>query len=75
MPVLINPIIIFIISYNRCLETLDITPESINNTQEKIGPDCFELLKVLGKGGYGKVGVVHFLFIGWFPWLPGVPGT
>lgn len=47
-----NFILIIIIS---TLETLDITPESINRTPEKIGPDCFELLKVLGKGGYGKV--------------------
>lgn len=37
------------------LETLQITPESINRTPEVIRPDCFELLKVLGKGGYGKV--------------------
>lgn len=49
--VLLNFIIIII----STLETLDITPESINRTPEKIGPDCFELLKVLGKGGYGKV--------------------
>ena len=51
--VLLNFIIILIII--STLETLDITPESINRTPEKIGPDCFELLKVLGKGGYGKV--------------------
>lgn len=51
--VLLNFIIIIIII--STLETLDITPESINRTPEKIGPDCFELLKVLGKGGYGKV--------------------
>lgn len=51
--VLLNFIIIIILI--STLETLDITPESINRTPEKIGPDCFELLKVLGKGGYGKV--------------------
>ena len=27
----------------------------MNQTSEKIGPECFELLKVLGRGGYGKV--------------------
>ena len=36
-------------------EMVDLTPESVNQTPEKIGPDSFELLKVLGKGGYGKV--------------------
>lgn len=39
------------------METYPITSESVNRTSEKIGPQCFELLKVLGKGGYGKVGV------------------
>ena len=27
----------------------------MNKTSEKVGPECFDLLKVLGKGGYGKV--------------------
>ena len=27
----------------------------MNQTSERIGPECFDLLKVLGKGGYGKV--------------------
>ena len=27
----------------------------VNKTSEKVGPHCFDLLKVLGKGGYGKV--------------------
>ena len=27
----------------------------MNPKDEKIGPESFELLKVLGKGGYGKV--------------------
>lgn len=27
----------------------------VNPKDEKIGPESFELLKVLGKGGYGKV--------------------
>ena len=36
-------------------ERVDLTAESVNRTYEKIGPESFELLKVLGKGGYGKV--------------------
>uniref|UniRef100_A0A4W6D1G6 Ribosomal protein S6 kinase beta-2 n=1 Tax=Lates calcarifer TaxID=8187 RepID=A0A4W6D1G6_LATCA len=42
------------------LETEDIsdtelTSESVNRDSERVGPDCFELLTVLGKGAYGKV--------------------
>ncbi len=40
------------------METFDITSESVNRTSEKIGPECFDLLKVLGKGGYGKVRIL-----------------
>lgn len=36
-------------------ETVPLTSEIVNATSEKIGPKCFDLLKVLGKGGYGKV--------------------
>ena len=37
------------------METLAISEETVNPKDEKIGPESFELLKVLGKGGYGKV--------------------
>jgi hypothetical protein len=37
------------------METVDISEETVNPSNEKIGPESFELLKVLGKGGYGKV--------------------
>ena len=37
------------------METVPVTPEVVNRTPEKIGPENFDLLKVLGKGGYGKV--------------------
>ncbi|XP_020632368.1 ribosomal protein S6 kinase beta-1-like [Orbicella faveolata] len=37
------------------VETLSISEETVNPKDEKIGPNSFELLKVLGKGGYGKV--------------------
>ncbi|XP_014676485.1 PREDICTED: ribosomal protein S6 kinase beta-1-like, partial [Priapulus caudatus] len=39
------------------LETIEISEKTVNTSiNEKIGPEHFELLKVLGKGGYGKVG-------------------
>lgn len=37
------------------LETLQLTEQTVNPGQEKTGPQNFELLNVLGKGGYGKV--------------------
>lgn len=36
-------------------EKFEISENSVNKGTEQIGPECFELLKVLGKGGYGKV--------------------
>lgn len=42
------------------VETLSISEETVNPKDEKIGPNSFELLKVLGKGGYGKVRKVYF---------------
>jgi p70 ribosomal S6 kinase len=36
-------------------EEFTLSAETVNPTSEKVGPECFELLKVLGKGGYGKV--------------------
>lgn len=37
------------------METVQITESIVNSGREKVGPQDFELLKVLGKGGYGKV--------------------
>ena len=37
------------------MEMFQLTSETVNKTSEKIGPHCFDLLRVLGKGGYGKV--------------------
>uniref|UniRef100_A0A671V063 Ribosomal protein S6 kinase beta-2 n=1 Tax=Sparus aurata TaxID=8175 RepID=A0A671V063_SPAAU len=34
---------------------MDTCCESVNRDSERVGPDCFELLTVLGKGAYGKV--------------------
>lgn len=36
-------------------EKFEISETSVNRGPEKIRPECFELLRVLGKGGYGKV--------------------
>uniref|UniRef100_A0A452U9N8 Ribosomal protein S6 kinase B2 n=1 Tax=Ursus maritimus TaxID=29073 RepID=A0A452U9N8_URSMA len=36
-------------------EEMELTETSVNQGPERIGPHCFELLRVLGKGGYGKV--------------------
>ena len=36
-------------------EEFTLSAETVNRTSEKIGPQCFDLLKVLGKGGFGKV--------------------
>ncbi|XP_068690515.1 ribosomal protein S6 kinase beta-1-like isoform X1 [Montipora capricornis] len=40
---------------DESMETLAISEETVNPKDEKVGPESFELLKVLGKGGYGKV--------------------
>jgi len=37
------------------VETIDLNEDVVNKGSEKVGPHCFQLLKVLGKGGYGKV--------------------
>uniref|UniRef100_A0A7N5ZUF4 Ribosomal protein S6 kinase beta-2 n=1 Tax=Anabas testudineus TaxID=64144 RepID=A0A7N5ZUF4_ANATE len=37
------------------IKEVELTSESVNRDSEKVGPDCFELLTVLGKGAYGKV--------------------
>ncbi|KAK5644979.1 hypothetical protein RI129_006279 [Pyrocoelia pectoralis] len=37
------------------VETVQLTEQNVNPGQDKAGPQDFELLKVLGKGGYGKV--------------------
>uniref|UniRef100_A0AAX7V0Z6 Ribosomal protein S6 kinase beta-2 n=1 Tax=Astatotilapia calliptera TaxID=8154 RepID=A0AAX7V0Z6_ASTCA len=40
---------------NAQTEEVELTSESVNRDRERVGPDCFELLTVLGKGAYGKV--------------------
>lgn len=48
-------------------EEVELTSESVNRGSEKIGPDCFELLTVLGKGAYGKVCLLVWLHPPLFP--------
>ena len=36
------------------VETLELTEQTVNPGEPKTGPQDFELLKLLGKGGYGK---------------------
>lgn len=47
----------FTVAETEPLETeeVELTSEIVNRDSERVGPDCFELLTVLGKGGYGKV--------------------
>lgn len=44
-------------------EEVELTESSVNLGPERIGPHCFELLSVLGKGGYGKVLTHLFSFM------------
>lgn len=41
--------------YENGMETLELCESTVNPGDLKVGPQDFELLKVLGKGGYGKV--------------------
>ncbi|KAK6638257.1 Ribosomal protein S6 kinase beta-1 [Polyplax serrata] len=43
------------IIHSEDLETVQLSEQTVNPGKEKTGPEDFSLLKVLGKGGYGKV--------------------
>lgn len=43
------------ISRTEGIETLQLSDSTVNPGREKARPSDFQLLKVLGKGGYGKV--------------------
>ena len=45
----------FVYCSGEDIETLELTESTVNPGKMKAGPQDFELLKVLGKGGYGKV--------------------
>lgn len=42
------------------IETLELTSSTVNPGEPKTGPYDFELLRLLGKGGYGKVRSLTF---------------
>lgn len=44
------------------LEKLELSEYTVNPDQPKTGPQDFELLKLLGKGGYGKVSLILLQF-------------
>lgn len=44
------------------IETIELNEETVNPGALKTGPQDFELLRVLGKGGYGKVrDIVYYI--------------
>lgn len=45
------------------MEMVELTENNVNPGQNKTGPQDFELLKVLGKGGYGKVSIQINIFL------------
>lgn len=51
---------------NHCrdenLEKVELSELTVNPGQPKAGPQDFELLKLLGKGGYGKVATCDTCF-------------
>ena len=42
------------------LETVELSEYTMNPEEPKAGPHDFDLLKLLGKGGYGKVSYVFY---------------
>lgn len=48
-------------SLNEETEEIQLTEETVNLGGVKLGPGDFELKKVLGKGGYGKVFQVNII--------------
>ncbi len=52
-------------------EKIEISEDNVNQGTENIRPECFELLRVLGKGGYGKVFVIcRILILSTFHTIP-----
>lgn len=42
------------------MESIQLCASAINPPNVRVGPEDFQLLKVLGKGGYGKVRKLSF---------------
>ncbi|ETE61460.1 Ribosomal protein S6 kinase beta-1 [Ophiophagus hannah] len=59
------------LSMEHC-EKFEISETSVNRGPEKIRPECFELLRVLGKGGYGKTDSLYLQLAEWCK--PGLMG-
>ena len=49
-----------VVNRNEDVETVELSELTVNPGEPKTGPQDFELLKLLGKGGYGKVGYLFF---------------
>lgn len=52
---LIQIVFVFVVFSEEGMETLELTENTVNPGLAKVSTFDFELLKVLGKGGYGKV--------------------
>jgi p70 ribosomal S6 kinase len=55
---------VYYVSSDEGIETVQLSEQTVNPGNEKTGPQDFELRKVLGKGGYGKVFQVQFIYAG-----------
>ena len=40
---------------DEIMETLELCAQTVNPTARRIGRESFEIVSLLGKGGYGKV--------------------
>jgi len=49
-----------VVDRNEDVETVELSELTVNPGEPKTGPHDFELLKLLGKGGYGKVAYLLF---------------
>lgn len=53
---------LFVVFSDENLEKVELSELTVNPGQPKAGPSDFELLKLLGKGGYGKVDIFQEVF-------------
>lgn len=55
--------VISVLFRNGEVEEVALSDALVNPSHEKVGPQHFNLLKVLGKGGYGKVSYFTHIYI------------